>query len=229
MHAARHSPTSPRRSGSGPSGRPRWSRSPTPRPATSRRSLLAEELDAIDRACSRFRDDSELARVNASPGEWHAVSPLFLAALDVALAAARSDRRRRRPDDRARAARPRLRPRLRERRRRRRAAARPGRARPPAGARVEVDPRRARVRRAPRASSSTSARPPRRSPPIAPPCASRPQTGAGVIVNLGGDCSIAGPPPAGGWTIRVTDRTTRPRRPGHDDRAHHRRPRDVGH
>src|SRR5437016_6869982 len=53
-------------------------------------SLLAAELDAIDRACSRFRDDSELARLNASAGRWRSVSPLFLAALEVALAAART-------------------------------------------------------------------------------------------------------------------------------------------
>ena len=52
--------------------------------------MLALEVDAIDHACSRFRDDSELARVNAAPGEWVPVSLLFLAALDVALDAART-------------------------------------------------------------------------------------------------------------------------------------------
>ncbi|MDQ1458669.1 MAG: FAD:protein transferase, partial [Actinomycetota bacterium] len=39
-------------------------------------ALLAEELRGVDRACSRFRDDSELARLNAKPGRWTEVSPL---------------------------------------------------------------------------------------------------------------------------------------------------------
>jgi len=30
-------------------------------------------------------------------------------------------------------------------------------------------------------------------------------TGAGVLVNLGGDLSVAGAPPAGGWSVLVTD------------------------
>ena len=30
-------------------------------------------------------------------------------------------------------------------------------------------------------------------------------TGCGVLVNLGGDLATAGPPPAGGWSVRVTD------------------------
>ena len=58
-------------------------------------SLLAAELDAIDRACSRFRDDSELARLNASPGRWRSVSSLFLGALEVALTAARTTNHKR--------------------------------------------------------------------------------------------------------------------------------------
>ncbi len=35
-------------------------------------------------------------------------------------------------------------------------------------------------------------------------------TGSGVIVNLGGDCAIAGTPPEGGWTIRIADRHDAP-------------------
>jgi FAD:protein FMN transferase len=51
--------------------------------------LLAErELAAIDGACSRFRTDSELSRVNAAPGRPVAVGPLFLEALELALRAA---------------------------------------------------------------------------------------------------------------------------------------------
>ena len=31
-------------------------------------------------------------------------------------------------------------------------------------------------------------------------------TGAGVLVGLGGDIATAGPPPAGGWVVRIADR-----------------------
>ncbi len=50
--------------------------------------LLRDELTAVDRACSRFRDDSELASVNAGAGAAVAVGPLLLAAVDAALWAA---------------------------------------------------------------------------------------------------------------------------------------------
>jgi thiamine biosynthesis lipoprotein len=53
------------------------------------REMLASELDAIDLACSRFRDDSELSRACAAGGRAVPVSPLFAEALDVALFAAR--------------------------------------------------------------------------------------------------------------------------------------------
>ena len=49
---------------------------------------LAEELAAIDRACSRFRVDSELMQVPGARGARVDVSPLFGAALAVALHAA---------------------------------------------------------------------------------------------------------------------------------------------
>lgn len=35
-------------------------------------------------------------------------------------------------------------------------------------------------------------------------------TGAGVLVSLGGDLAVAGPPPAGGWPIRVADHSDAP-------------------
>ena len=46
------------------------------------------ELDAIDRACSRFRADSELSRVNGAGGRWVQVDPLLIEALELALRAA---------------------------------------------------------------------------------------------------------------------------------------------
>ncbi len=60
---------------------PRW----LPRAA----AILARELEAIDRACSRFRDDSDLTRVNAHAGGRPVpVAPLLVDALQVALRAA---------------------------------------------------------------------------------------------------------------------------------------------
>jgi FAD:protein FMN transferase len=53
------------------------------------RRLAAEILVDVDEVCSRFRADSDLARVNASPGSWVEVDPLLVAAVDVAVEAAR--------------------------------------------------------------------------------------------------------------------------------------------
>jgi thiamine biosynthesis lipoprotein len=52
------------------------------------REILAEELDAIDRAASRFRPDSELERVNAQAGAFTRIGPLLHEAIAVALRAA---------------------------------------------------------------------------------------------------------------------------------------------
>jgi thiamine biosynthesis lipoprotein len=53
-------------------------------------AAVGRELDAIDRACSRFRSDSELSRVNRAGGKRVAIGPLLVEALRVALDAARS-------------------------------------------------------------------------------------------------------------------------------------------
>jgi FAD:protein FMN transferase len=52
------------------------------------RDILGRELRAIDLACSRFRQDSELTLINRDSGRRHAVSPLLAEALGVALLAA---------------------------------------------------------------------------------------------------------------------------------------------
>ncbi|HXA54820.1 MAG TPA: FAD:protein FMN transferase [Solirubrobacteraceae bacterium] len=52
-------------------------------------AILTRELDAIDRACSRFRPDSDLMRVSSrAGGRPVAVAPLLIEALAVALRAA---------------------------------------------------------------------------------------------------------------------------------------------
>ena len=59
-----------------------------PRTADAALQVLAAELDAIDRACSRFRHDSEIQDVHRAGGAPVQVSPLLFAAIDVALAVA---------------------------------------------------------------------------------------------------------------------------------------------
>jgi FAD:protein FMN transferase len=53
------------------------------------RRIVEEQLREIDRACSRFRADSELERVNARAGAPVRVGPLLLEAVEVGLRAAR--------------------------------------------------------------------------------------------------------------------------------------------
>ncbi len=53
------------------------------------RSRLVRGLRALDLACSRFRTDSELARLNRSAGRPTPVGELLLTALEAALAVAR--------------------------------------------------------------------------------------------------------------------------------------------
>jgi FAD:protein FMN transferase len=53
------------------------------------REVVAAEIAALDLACSRFRNDSDLSRLNAAAGLPVAISPLLAQALRVALRAAR--------------------------------------------------------------------------------------------------------------------------------------------
>jgi thiamine biosynthesis lipoprotein ApbE len=63
-------------------------RTTNPAAVAPARAAVERELAAIDRACSRFRTDSELSSVNARAGRWTQVSALLLEALEVALRAA---------------------------------------------------------------------------------------------------------------------------------------------
>jgi thiamine biosynthesis lipoprotein len=53
-------------------------------------AIAQAEVAALDLACSRFRDDSELARLNEASGRPVKVSPLLLEAIRVALGAAQA-------------------------------------------------------------------------------------------------------------------------------------------
>jgi thiamine biosynthesis lipoprotein ApbE len=52
-------------------------------------TAVSEVLEDVDTAYSRFRQDSELSRLNASPGRTVRVSPLLATAIDAAQRAAR--------------------------------------------------------------------------------------------------------------------------------------------
>lgn len=169
------------------------------------RAVVTGILDDVDRAASRFRDDSELVRLDAAAGNWTPISPLLAELLAVALRAARITDGDVDPTvggplrvlgyDRDLAEVP------------------PDGGfvpEPAAGWRsVELDRDRCRVRvpvgvrldlgatakawTADRAASAVAA-----------------ATGAGCLVSIGGDVAVAGKPPEGGWRVRVEDVTGDP-------------------
>jgi thiamine biosynthesis lipoprotein len=166
------------------------------------RALLGGELDAIDRACSRFRADSELRLANAAAGRITPVSPLFARALDFALCAAQQTDGAVDPTiapamvalgyDRDYAA---LAP----------EAAGAVRGVPAAGWRtVDVDVERGLLRLAARTRLDLGATAKALAADRAA-MAIASATGSPTLVGLGGDIATAGPPPPSGWTVRVTD------------------------
>ncbi len=60
-----------------------------PRDLAEARRLLAADLDEVDVACSRFREDSEIRNLSTARGRPARVSPLLAEAIAVALRAAR--------------------------------------------------------------------------------------------------------------------------------------------
>jgi FAD:protein FMN transferase len=165
--------------------------------------LLSAELAAIDAACSRFRQDSELSAVNRSRGRVTGVSPLFAVALQTALTAAAltdddvdptcggslvrlgydRDFAEVRADSSAltQAAAPAPGWRLVELDLERQTV------RMPAGVLLDLGAT-AKALAADRGAARVAA-----------------AIGCGVLVNLGGDIAIAGRAPAGGWRIEVRD------------------------
>jgi thiamine biosynthesis lipoprotein len=174
---------------------------------THARTTVERELDAIDRACSRFRADSELSRVNARAGRSTSAGPLLMQALELALRAAEItdgdvdptvgralelagyDRDWRLLDPPAGQPAP--------------CTAITARARAgwrtivldreslaikvPAGVRLDLGAT-AKAWAADRAASAAAS-----------------ASGCGALVGLGGDIATCGPAPTGGWKIHVTD------------------------
>jgi len=171
---------------------------------TQARAIADAELAAVDLACSRFRPDSELARLNAARGAAVSVSDLFADLVEAALRAARLTDGDVDPTcgqalaeigyDRDFAL--------------LQAGERPPRLRPagrvPGWTSVRLDRERRLVRLANGAQLDLGAT---AKAWAADHCAGliAAQAGCGVLVSLGGDIAVAGPPPADGWRVRVTD------------------------
>ena len=183
--------------------------------------ILRAELAAIDLACSRFRPDSELVAVNAAAGRPVSVSPLFTTAVRTALTAAEQtggdvdpmlgDALVAAGYDADYAALPADGPPVRP-------------APPPVGAwrEIELDGDAIRIPAGTALDLGATAKAlavDRTATAIAA------DTGAGVLVNVGGDLAAAGPVPPAGWPVRLTDDTeredvTRPGRTGPVVRMH---------
>jgi thiamine biosynthesis lipoprotein len=166
------------------------------------RAAVEEEVAAIDAACSRFRDDSELTAVNRGAGRPVHAGPLLLEAIETALRAARltdgdvdptvGEAIRVLGYDRDFAS-----------------VASTGRAvvrvaAVPGWQEVELDRRRQLVRIPAGVSLDLGAT----AKGLAADRAARRAAGVpgcGVLVSLGGDIAVAGDPPAGGWSVRVAD------------------------
>jgi thiamine biosynthesis lipoprotein len=168
------------------------------------RTAVERELAAIDLACSRFRDDSELSRVNAARGRETAVGPLLLEALRVALRAAAATGGLVVPTvGRA------LRLAGYDRTFRVVASRDPqsfsARFDPvPAADTVDLDEARGTVRVRDDVELDLGATAKALAADRAAAAAHR-AAGCGVLVSLGGDLALAGRPPADGWPVRLTD------------------------
>ena len=172
-------------------------------------AILRAELAAVDAACSRFRDDSELSRLNRAGGRVVPISRYFAEALAVALTAAQATDGDVDPTcgrsliaigydrdfDELR----------------RDAPSEPSAGRltitgtPAAGWwMVELDRRRCTARVPPGVlldlgATAKALAADRAAVRIAE------ALGCGVLVNLGGDVRVTGPPPEGGWRIGIAD------------------------
>jgi FAD:protein FMN transferase len=168
------------------------------------RRILAAELAALDLACSRFRSDSELSRVNAHAGELVEVSALLAQAVRFALDAALMSeglvdpalgaQLRAAGYDRTFAL-------VRERDTWRPA---PVPQRGPSWRDVELDDER-RLLRVPAAvdldlgATAKAWAADRAAHRLAVALRS------GTLVCLGGDVAVAGPPPPDGWSVRIAE------------------------
>jgi FAD:protein FMN transferase len=162
---------------------------------------VRQMIDDFDRACSRFRTDSELTALNASAGVPFRVGPVLLEAVDAALRAARLTGGDVDPTvggalialgyDRDFAELPQ--------------SVRSGAlAAIPGWRTVQLDRDAGTIRVARGVMLDLGATAKALAADRAA-VAARDSAQCGVLVSFGGDLAIAGPPPAGGWRVRVTD------------------------
>ena len=169
------------------------------------REAVEEIVARFDEACSRFREDSELTALNAAAGTPVEVSPLLLEAVEASLRAARVTDGDVDPTvgealialgyDRTFDAIPAIGA---------RGTATVSIASVPGWQTVSVDRAAGTVRTARGVVLDLGATAKALAADHAASAASASVEGS-VLVSLGGDISIAGPPPEGGWRIRVTD------------------------
>jgi FAD:protein FMN transferase len=173
------------------------------------RATLEHELEAIDSACSRFRPDSELVRLNASSGREVEVSALLFEALQVAMRAAAAT---------AGLVDPTIGRTLRLAgydatfsvvRGRDGSLMRPAFVRDPDWRTVELDEARRTVR-APKGVELDLGATAKALAADRAAAAAHAATGAGVLVSLGGDVAVAGEPPVGGWPVRIAEDNAAP-------------------
>ncbi len=164
------------------------------------RAAVQVVIGELDRTCSRFREDSELTALNAAAGTWCDVSPMLRDAVAAALRAARLTDGDVDPTigralialgydrdfDEIRAD---------------RAIAF---ASVPGWHTVELDEPRSRVRAERGVVIDVGATAKALGADRAADAAAE-AAGCGVLVALSGDIAIAGPPPIGGWRVRITD------------------------
>ncbi len=172
------------------------------------RAAVERELGAVDRACSRFRADSELSRANALAGRPTEAGPLLIEALAQALRAAELtggdvdptvgralelagyDRDWSLLDPAAGAREP-------------ASLAITARVRP-AWRRIALDRRSSTIRLPAGVKLDLGATAKAWAADRAAAAAER-AAGCGTLVSLGGDIATCGDAPVGGWRIRVTD------------------------
>ena len=168
------------------------------------RAALVRELDAVDLACSRFRPDSELVRLNRYAGDEVEVGTYLLTALEVAINAAEATGGAVDPTvgralrlagyDRTFAL-----VRLRDGRLVHVSAA------PGGGWRhIEIDHERRTVRIPEGVEVDLGATAKALAADRAAQAAAN-ETGDGVVVSLGGDVAVAGDPPEEGWSVGLAD------------------------
>lgn len=168
------------------------------------RALLTDLMADVDLAASRFREDSELAAVDAANGDWTPISPLFTELLAVALRGARLTDGDVDPTVGA-------------------ALAGLGYDRdltevmdgvvvtgPAPGWRtIELDAEGCRVRVDPGVRLDLGATAKAWTADTGAGAVTA-ATGSGCLVSIGGDIAVSGPAPDGGWRIRVEDVTSDP-------------------